>query len=374
MKKPTKPIPILEDQLGLDDFEANALDAIDPENQKKSEPLKQEPTNVDDSIVKDNFSKPPVTDLRVWYKRPKILALIGGAVVLVIGGLLAGMAWRNSQVQLSWKDDQWRIIRQAADHVVDASDHGTYDNFNDAKRALTEMSDKLENTISDSQKQPTFLTSSSNLEIFRTTLSTVKTYIDKAKDQAGDLSRVSSSDLDDLKSLATQAKLKVDAAQTSGPKLSGGLPNGIYLLNERYNTLIDAHKSSQDEKLAKEEAAKSKEDQAKADQANAEEAISRWTQAYIAGSVSEMKKYMTPAFANEYNFTEVTGSYRQYNYPTTYRRVSTDKKSDYFEIVETITFITKSDYTADSNYTNNYTFYVIQDKTSKKWLVNTRNP
>ena len=88
--------------------------------------------------------------------------------------------------------------------------------------------------------------------------------------------------------------------------------------------------------------------------------------------MNDMKRWMTAAYAKEYDFSEVTSSYRPTNYPVSYRRVSTEKKGDQYEIVEAITYVTKSDYAPDTNYTQTFVFLVSQDSTSKRWLVNSR--
>jgi hypothetical protein len=175
-----------------------------------------------------------------------------------------------------------------------------------------------------------------------------------------------------LSSVATATKLSLEDVKKQITYLQGFYPDDFFTLNERYATVIEAYESAQDEEKAKQDEEKSKEDQAKQDKANAEEAVSLWTQAYISGNTTEMRQYMTAAFAAEYDFSQVTSSSRQFNYPTTYRRVNTDKKGDQYEVIETITFVSKSDYSADTTYTQTYAFLVSQNPSTKQWAVNSQ--
>lgn len=366
--------PILEDQLGLgnDTEDSEALDKPTKKSDtaESSESSQNRPDTSDE--LTDGLAKPKPVELRPWYKRPKIWGIITGVTVVIVAILLGLLSWFNSRAQAAWLQDQWRIVGQKSERVVQESERGRYDSFDDTVRALTDLQDTLDDGLTDSQKQPTFLVAGSNLVTYRSTLDELKKYTAKARDEANDLQNVGTAELEDLKSSATQAKLAVEQARDTIKSLGPDLPSGYFALDARYKTVIDEHIASEDEAKAKENASKSKEEQAKQNQADAEAVVTSWIQAYIAAKPTDMKKYMTTAFASEFNFTEVTGSYRQYNYPTTFRRVSTDLKSDYYQIGTAITFVTKSDYTADTNYVNNYTFSVTQDKTSKKWLVNAR--
>ena len=350
--------PILEDQLGLGD------DAVQVKD-------KAETPEVDELGLPAEPEKKKMVDLRPWYKQPKTWAKVAGSLVVL--GLLTfgGLIWYGRTQDTQTVSDQWQAVGESAERATSEVSRSSYDSFDSARQALVDMSDKLDDIRSKNKAH--FLGDAKLVESFDAVLGSMKSYTDQAKEQAGNIGRLSTSDLDSLKSSSTAAKLAVEDFQKSSSLTKTTTITGdFFLLNERFERLIKAHTDAEDTKKAAADAALSKEEQAKQDKADAEEAASRWTQAYIAGSVADMKKYMTAPFAKEYDFTQVTASWRSTNYPKTYRRVSTDKKSDSYEIVETVTFITKSDYTAENSYTTTYVFLITQDATSKKWLINSQ--
>ncbi len=353
--------PILEDQLGLDQEPAEAPLLNDTTIDAKADSS----SNVDS--LTSTATKPR------WYKNPKFIALGIGLILILVGGVIL-LGWRNRQAQSQWMSQSWQSLQQAADKVSQEAEHSSYDSFDGVRTSLTDMQHKTEDVLAASQRQPTLLVGSSDLKQFTGAVTALKDYNAKARAEADDLSKVDDQDLNELSSLGSKAKVTVEASRAEIPAMKEPIPDNYYKLSSRYKDVIEAHQTAEDEASAKDSATKSEAEQARQDQADAQEAVTRWTQAYVSGDVNAMKQYMTTGFNKDFNFTEVTGSYRQYNYPTTFRRISADKKSDHFEIIESITFITKSDYTADTNYSNNYTFYVTKDATTKKWLVNARQP
>ncbi len=343
--------PVLEDELHLVDATA-------------SNPPVEELT--------DGLEKPKKHDLRPWYKRPKVWGLIVCLAIVVIGMSLGALAWRNRQVQQDFYAADWRRLTSAANRVGDEAVKANYDSFTEVERSLTDLQDRLEDSSEQLSRLPSFLVPKDNRQRYSETVAQLMVYTKEARKAAGDLEAVTSGDLDDLKSQATKTKLAVSDARNTIPGLKEDINDGFYTLNERMQTVIDAHKSLTSEEQAKANAAKSAEEQAKQNQADAEEATSAWTLAFIAGNANQMRAVMTPAFIKEYDFSQVSSNARQYNYPTTYRRVNTEKKGEQYEVLETITFVTKSDYAPDTTYTQNYIFLVSQDLTTKKWLVNSQ--
>ena len=356
--------PILEDQLGLDEQPAEAPLLNDVEVGLVT------PTQTGS----DADSLAPDVIKRRWYKKPKLMAALGVGALAVLASSLILLGWRNQQIQSQWMSQSWQSLQQAADTVTQESQHSSYDSFDGVRSSLTDMQHKTEEVLTASQDQPTILTNSSDLKVFTEAVTTLKNYTTKAREEADDLSKVDDQALSELSALGSKAKITVEASRAKVSVMKEPLPEYFYKLSDRYKDVIESHQTAEDEVAAKDSASKSAAEQAAQDQTDAQEAVTRWTQAYVAGDATAMKQYMTPGFNKEFNFTEVTGSYRSYNYPTTFRRVSVDKKTDHFEVVESITFVTKSDYTADTNYSNNYTFFVTKDSSSKKWLVNARQP
>ena len=367
--------PILEDQLGLTDSSSSQAKLSKEEFAKALAEINEKPMSdvaVSDQ-ANDELALPlskSKTDLRPWYMRPRFWGRMSLGFLLIIMVALAGVIWFSRSQDAQDVQSRFLSLSQAAERVNSEASRASYDSIDPAYQALVDMDQKIDEAKH--SNRPHWLGDTRLVQSLGKTLDDVRTYVDKAKAQAGDLSRVGSGDLDSLKSAATAAKLSVDDFKKSASGIDGNVPDDFYKLNERFDRLIKAHSDAEDTKKAAADAALSKEEQAKQDKADAEETASRWTQAYIAGNVADLKKYMTVQFTKEYDFGQVTSSYRSTNYPTSYRRVSTDKKGDQYEIVETISFITKSDYTADTTYTTTYVFLISQDSSSKKWLVNSQ--
>lgn len=352
-----QPEPILEDELGLD--EPNHSPVAEANTPPEAE-------------LTDGMEKPKKTDLRPWYKRPKIWGVIAGVSLVLVGLGLIGMTLRNRQLAQDFMSSDWRRLSAAADRVSVDADKATYDSFGTVETSLGDMQDKLDDSADAQAKLPKLFTDAAALKHYSETTAQLREYTVAARKLAGDLGQATDSNLDDLKSLATKTKLSVDDAKKEISVLKEDFPDGYFTLSERMTTVISAHKANLSEADAKAEAAKSAADQAKQDKANAEEAMANWTQAFIAGNTTDMRKYMTTAFAAEYDFTQVSSSARKFNYPTTFRKVNTEKRGDQYEIIETVTFVTKSDYAPDTTYTQNYILLMAQDGSTKQWLVNSQ--
>jgi|GEM_PF-4077938 len=343
--------PILEDELKLGDETA-------------ASPITTESLAEPDILTKSQPSA------RVWYKRPKLMASLTAVILVIIVGAVGSLAWRNTQANQEFVQIQWRELARQSEQVGTTAEKAQFDAMTDTNRELKAMTDKLQDAEDGARKQPTFL-AGSKLSTLRSALTDLKSYTSLATTQASDLSRVKNSDLDKLKSLATSTQLKLTDSKL-GEGSSIDFDSRFFALNQRFDTIIAAHQNSEDQKQAATDATKSKEEQALQDKTDAEEAVTRWMNGYKLGDVAEMKRWMTAAFAKEYDFGEVTASYRATNYPTGFRQVSSDKKSDQYEIVSTVTYVTKSDYTADTTYTQTFVFLVSRDAVSKRWLVNSR--
>lgn len=346
--------PILEDQLGLGGVS------------EAPTPLKTEGV-----VPKSEEKLATKPDGEPQHKQPQAWMKIGLIVLGVIVLSFIGLIWYGRSQDAQSVKSRWQTVSQAAERVTSEAARSSYDSFDPTYHALGDMNTKLDEL--QRVNTPRFLGDSGLVAALNKVLNDLKQYVDKAKTSTSDLSRLGSSELDSLKSSATAARLSAEdfekrSSVTDGTRLS----DDFFTLNERLDRLIKAHSDAEDTKKAEADAALTKEEQAKQDKADAEESASRWTQAYIAGNVADMKKYMTAPFTKEYDFSGVTASWRATNYPKSYRRVSTEKKSESYEVVETITFVTKSDYTAESSYTSTFVFLITQDATSKKWLINSQ--
>lgn len=356
-KSKDQPEPILEDQLGLDENSPEELsESVQPNTAAE---------------LTDGMEKKEL-DLRPWYKRPKIW-LVGFLVfaVLLIAATMV-IWWRNRTVAQEFYSKNWRELIAASELVTTDAEQATYTSFGDVEKSLLDMQNKVDDSQAATQKMPEILGDKAAKAEYLKGLEQLNKYVSLARDQAANLKEVDDAQLDELGSVATATKLALDDVKKQISYLEGFYPDDFFKLNERYATVIEAYQTAQDDEKAKQDKEKSAEDQAKQDKANAEEAVSLWTQAFIAGNTTEMRQYMTAAFAAEYDFSQVTSTSRQFNYPTTYRRVNTDKKGDQYEVIETITFVSKSDYSADTTYTQTYAFLVSQDAKTKQWAVNSQ--
>ncbi|MEI7818571.1 MAG: hypothetical protein WCI47_00470 [bacterium] len=353
MEKKQAPSPILEDSLQLNDDEPVVAKTKHDSEAKVPE------------LKKSQKPEQP------WYKQPKIWGLIAVTTLIVTIGGLGSLAWRNRQLQQDFITDQWKGLTRQSELVVAANDKASYDSMVESTKELLSLTNRISDADTDSQKLPTFLVDASKISSFKSYLVELKKYTNSAKGYTEDIKNVKTSNLQELASMATALKLKLADSKTT-LNVTDEFPDGYFKISERLDAIIAAHQNAQDEKQAVIDASKSKEEQAKIDQANAEESVARWIGANKNNDVGEMKRWMTAAYAKEFDFGEITSSYRATNYPVSFRRVSTEKKSDQYEIVHSITYVTKSDYTADTNYTQTYVFLVSQDSTSKKWLVNSR--
>lgn len=356
--KKSDPIePILENRLGLDDTPLDmdtSLTSTTPE------------TELTDGMVQPNI------DLRPWYKRPKLWLITFLVTVIIVSVGLAFTAWRNRVVGQEFYTKNWRELIAASELVVTDAERSTYTSFGDVEKSLLAMQSKVSDSQADVRKLANLFSDREVQATYLKGLEKLDEYVAIAKKQAANLDDTNVTQLDELSSTATATKLALEDVKKQMTYLQGDYPDSFFKLNERYATIVEAYQTTQDDEKAKQDAQKSQEDRVKQDKANAEEAVSLWTQAYIVGDVDQMRKYMTTAFAAEYNFADVTSSSRQFNYPTTYRRINTDKKGEQYEIIETITFVSKSDYSTDTTYTQTYAFLVSQNLNSKQWAVNSQ--
>ncbi len=355
-KKENQSEPILEDQLGLDE---NTIQAGVAEESNTAAELT-------DGLEKQS------TDLRPWYKRPKLWLITFLMLVVLLAVMAAFIWWRNRTTAQDFYSKDWRKLIAASELVTTNAEQSTYTGFGDVEKSLLDMQSKVDESQATTQKLPELLGDKEAKLTYLKGLDQLDKYVVLAKKQAASLKDVDDSQLDELNSVATATKLALEDVKKQLSYVQGFYPDNFFKLNERYATVIEAYQTAQDEEKAQQDAKKSQEDQAKQDKANAEEAVSLWTQAYIAANTTEMRQYMTAAFAAEYDFSQVTSTSRQFNYPTTYRRVNTDKKGEQFEVIETITFVSKSDYSADTTYTQTYAFLVSQNPSTKQWAVNSQ--
>lgn len=345
----------------------------------KPEPILEDALHFDESlkpssgVSSNTATEPLISESEVtprWYKRPKFWGILVLVLLFVIGCVLAFLAWRNRTVSRDFYTSNWRQLVAAADKVTTDTNQTTFTNFKDVEKSLIDLQAAVEESLAAQSKQPTFLNDQQDLARYKQGTTKLLSYTKQARELSAQLKDASPDQLNDLGSSGAALKQVIDEMRKTMTILKSDLPDGFYVLNERFGTVLTAYKATQSAEQAKQDAVKSKEEQARQDQANAEEAVAVWSQAYIDGKPDAMKQVMTPAFITEYNFAQVTATSRQFNYPVSFRRVNTAKSGEQFEIQQTMSFVTKYEGSPETTYTQSFAYLVSQDPTTKRWLVN----
>ncbi|MBP9826901.1 hypothetical protein KBC99_00280 [Candidatus Saccharibacteria bacterium] len=342
--------PILEDKLGLDEPQ----EFVTPEAEK----------------LTDGLEKPKKVDLRPWYKRPKVWGITAGAIIVLAVSAAFYFGWRNRQVWSDYTSDQWRTLKVSSEQVASIADKATYQTANDLSKSLREMESVADSSLVLSRKNSLWMVDGSEVSLWREMLEDTKAYSKTAREQTDNLASASDESLAALKDDAVGLQLKTEAVRKKIAILEGGWSDKFFDLHTRLGDIVKSYRNLTDAEQAKADLAKSQLESERQNKAAAEAAVAGWTQAYIAGNANAMKTEMTSAFTAEYDFSQVTASYRTYNYPVSFRLVSTDKKGEQYEIIEVVTFVSKSDYSPESRYTVTYNLLISQNQDSKKWLVN----
>lgn len=321
-------------------------------------PTKGELKNTDDRVTKHRFYK----SKKFWS-----ITIVIALILLMLGTGI--WYWRRVTYTHRMISESWHaLILQSnktttlTDKVVDS------ESLNDASKQLHE----LDNEIKDKQylagQVPTWLNDKKSLEEFKKFLASFEVYTALAAKDSDDITALKDEDLDKLITASATVKKAAEDTQKTFAFLSESFPPEIFALKDD----LERYKKSQDELKAQEDAAKSKQAQAAQKEANdkaeVEANVGKFMDGFIAADAAKMRRYMTDAYAKEYNFGNLSDQSRQYNYPASYRII--DIKKDGNNYVVKINVLYKPKDNNGGQYTSGVEYTLAYDNSSDRWLIN----
>lgn len=296
-------------------------------------------------------------------------------IAALVGLLLAAIAtalwyWRRVSYTHRMISESWHALVLQSNKTVTLTDKiNDSETLNDASKQLHE----LENEVKDKQylagQVPKWLNDKNKLEDFEKFLDVYLAYVALSAKYSDDIATLKNEDFDKLVSASAAAKTSAEDTKKQLVFLSENFPPEIFALKddlERYKKLEEGVKAEAD-------AAKSKQAQAAQkdadDKAEVEANAGRFMDGFIAADAAKMRRYMTDAYAKEYNFSNLSDQSRQYSYPASYRIIEVKKEGDKY--VVKINVLYKPRDNNGSQYTSGVEYTMIYDKNSERWLINT---
>lgn len=298
---------------------------------------------------------------------------VGLIVLLLIAGLLL---WRNRRMGYTkqFTIEKWHTVAVQSDEIAGI----TKGEANLEKTApLATSLRRLDSTLKDQKISlsliPLLLNDRRAIDSYGAFVNKMGVYSSQLASMSDDLSAITDEDLTKAQSLSTAAADQTAKTKKELSYLSENINESLFKVDKYLESL----KKLSDEAKAKVAAeAKSKKQQTEQDALDkqlVETSITGFMDGYISGDATKMKRYMTPAFVNEYNFDTIKADQRQYTYPASYRVVSNIKSSDgsYTAQVNVLNKYKNSENGGTSQYTTSYSYTIVYVTSSGRWLINT---
>lgn len=300
--------------------------------------------------------------------------IAGGLILLIIVASL--LMWRSRRMSYTkeFTIEGWHAVSVQSDDIAGL----TKGDADLAKTtSLAAALRKLDGTMKDQKISlsliPLLLNDSRAISIYKNFTSELGAYTSQLASMSDDVTAITDDDLAKTERLAASALDKTAVTKKELTYLSEEVNSSLFKTG---NYLEALKKLSDDEKAKIAAEAKSKKQQADQDVLDkqlVESAITGFMDGYISGDATKMKRYMTPAFITEYNFTYLSADSRKYTYPASYRVVSNAKANDasYTVQVNVLNKYRNTEASASDQYTNSYSYSIIYVSASGRWLINT---
>ncbi len=314
--------------------------------------------------------KPKADQTKPIYKKPKfwigIAAIAIGVVSITLGLIYRNNVLKNQQTI----SDGWHVVVAESNTTIVLGDQiKTPDQYTEYSKQLHKFAQILNDNKYSAEKMPTFLSNGKAVAEYKGFLDRFNTYIANAATQSDTVSDLATSDIVQLDEQANSARDGANTLKSNNSFLNESMPDKIYLISatlDKVKNEIDTRKS--EEKAAK-DAAEAQKTKDAADVQTVQTNVNQYLTAFVAGNGSTMRKYMTQAFQNEFDFNQLTPESRATVYPASFR-VITVKKQDDGNYKATANVLYKY-HDNPSQYTNGYEYVLIPTTNSVGWLINT---
>jgi hypothetical protein len=326
-------------------------------------PLDQKVSETTDDKSTKKATKKPI------YKNPWFWVAIGGGVLAVIL-LVVGLVYRNNVMrnQKTISDGWHEVVAQANATVTLGKQIKTPDQYSEYDKQLHGFAQMLNDKKYAAAQMPTFLSNTNSVNQYKGFLDSFNTYIGNAATQADTVSDLTSADVSQLNEQASKARDSANTLKQANSYLTEPMPDDIYAIATVLDTIKNQIDTRNSEAKAAAQAAEAQKAKDAADAQTVETNVGQYLTAFVAGNASTMRRYMTQAFQNEFDFNQLTPESRATVYPSSYRIISVKKQDDgNYKASANVLFKYRDN---SSQYTNGYEYMLIPGG-SVGWLINT---
>lgn len=344
-----------------------------PKKFKEGKENKGEKIKVDEIIKLDKTSNSdndaptpdPSPPKKKFYKRVWFWLVIVTALALVAGGVFLGIYFNNQNKNRQIISQGWHDITLQSTSVINLENKiQTKESFDAYSLELQKLHAMVRNNKFNAQKMKYVAVDGQYYNIF---LDDFDRYINNSVEHANKISEFSQDNSDSLKDLSRIAKESSDDLRANASYLSEPMPSGIFNIAQvlsSANQLLLTKELSIKAKQQADEVATAKD---VADKKLAEAVVDNYLNAYIVGSATTMRRYMTEAFQKEYDFNQLTAEARQYSYPASFRRISGQKDSTgKYKVQANLVYKLRN---GSGQYTVGSELSVVYVESSATWMI-----
>ncbi|MDP4038744.1 MAG: hypothetical protein Q8P54_02165 [bacterium] len=309
-----------------------------------------------------------------FYKTKKFWIIF--LVTLIILATLGIYGWylQRSSYSKEFIKSSWHSLASRSDKVILAKKDLNPQNVNDLSREIHNLDSLIRDEKFNAGNISTLLNDKKSLFIYRNFLEKFSNYSSQAASMSDDIKILDEEDFTKLSLLSAQARQSSDEVKNSISYLKENISSDIFNLAD----YLKSAKDKMDEQKAKEEAEKTQKERQMqkeaSDRAEVESNINKFMDGFISGDVEKMKRYMTDAFINEFNFSTITPDARLYTYPVSFRLVGTNRLGDKYEVQVNILYKYRDATQPNSSqYTDTMVYTLIFDNKTNHWLINSQN-
>lgn len=317
--------------------------------------------------------KPTKTGLKRHVSRRNALIAGGLILLLVIAGLLL---WRSRRMGFTkqFTTEGWHEIAVQSDEISGLTKgEPSLDKTNSLSASLRKFDGAIKDQKLNLAFIPLILNDDRVIKIYTVFITDMSAYSSRLAGMGDDITAITDEDISAVDSLATAAEQQTTKTKEQLKYLTETVNPELFDVGEYLESL----KKLSDETKAKVAAeVKNKKQQAEQDVLDkqlVELSITGFMDGYISGDATKMKRYMTPAFSAEYNFSYLSAENRKYTYPSSYRIVGNTKQADgsYSVQVNVTNKYRDTETTGNDQYTTSMSYTVVYVSSSARWLVNT---
>lgn len=304
---------------------------------------------------------------KIWYKNPWLWAGIAAATIGVVS-ITLGLIYRSNVLKTNQSiTDGWVDITTQANQVVVLQNRLSQSkDYNAYSIQLHSMDNAINNRKFASDNLPTWLNNTAELNRYKDFLGQYSTYIGKSASLSDTPDKISSSDITSLGDNSKAAQSAAETLKGNSSFLQAPMPDDIYKIPTALQSVTDTLANTQKQSAADKQAAANATAQDAANLAAVNTSVTTFQNGFVAGNASAMRPVMTSGFQNEYNFNQLGPDQRQYQYPASFRIISTAKQVD-GTYKSQINVIFRYHDSSDQ-YTQGYEYSVINS--GGKWLLN----